>query len=217
MMDSEKTFVMGDIHGCLDMFKRLMDMIAWRPDRDRLIVLGDYVDRGENSKGVVDYILALRRCSSQIECLIGNHEALFLDFISGKDQGLYFRNGGWSTLESYRADKPEGGGELIPPDHLAYFRSLNTYMEIEEYYIVHAGFRPGLDIKKQTLEDMVWIREPFIYSTYDFGKKVIFGHTPFYEPLIMDNKIGLDTGAVYGNRLTCLELPEFRFHSVEAK
>ena len=80
--------------------------------------------------------------------------------------------------------------------------------------MVHAGFRPKVPIKEQSLDDMVWIREPFIYSDYDFGKKVVFGHTPFSEPMVMENKIGLDTGAVYGNRLTCLELPEMRFHSV---
>jgi serine/threonine protein phosphatase 1 len=73
-----------------------------------------------------------------------------------------------------------------------------------------------VEIEKQNLEDMTWIREPFIYSDYEFGKRVIFGHTPFREPLVLENKIGLDTGAVYGNRLTCLELPDLRFYSVEA-
>lgn len=75
-MNSEKTFVIGDIHGCLVMLNRLMDKIAWRPDKDRLIFLGDYIDRGENPKGVVDYILALKRCSSKVECLMGNHESM---------------------------------------------------------------------------------------------------------------------------------------------
>jgi serine/threonine protein phosphatase 1 len=71
-------------------------------------------------------------------------------------------------------------------------------------------------VERQDLDDLVWIRDPFIYSDHDFGKRVIFGHTPFSEPLIMTNKIGLDTGAVYGNRLTCLELPSLTFHFVEA-
>ena len=215
-MEKEKIFIIGDIHGCLDALKRLMDKIPWRPDRDRLIFLGDFIDRGESSKGVVDYVLALRRCSSQIDCLIGNHEVLFLDYMNGKDRGLYFRNSGWITLESYRADRPEWDGSLVPPDHMAFYQSLKTYIELEDYYVVHAGFRPGVEIEKQLLEDMTWIREPFIYSDYDFGKRVIFGHTPFHEPLVLENKIGLDTGAVYGNRLTCLELPEVRFYSVEA-
>ena len=215
-MEKEKTFIIGDIHGCLDMLRRLMDKIHWRPEKDRLIFLGDFIDRGKNSKGVVDYVLDLRRTSARIDCLVGNHEILLLDYVDGNDRGLYFLNGGWSTLESYRAGNPEEDGELIPPDHIAFYRSLQTYLELEDYYVVHAGFRPGVEIEKQVLEDMTWIREPFIYSDYDFGKRVIFGHTPFREPLVLENKIGLDTGAVYGNRLTCLELPDLRFYSVGA-
>jgi serine/threonine protein phosphatase 1 len=88
-------------------------------------------------------------------------------------------------------------------------------VELEQYYIVHAGFRPYIKIKDQSLKDMVWIREEFIYSDYNFGKVVIFGHTPLNSPLIMKNKIGIDTGAVFGNYLTCLELPKRTFHSVK--
>ena len=109
-MEKEKIFIVGDIHGCLDPLKRLMEKIPWRPDRDRLIFLGDFVDRGKNSKGVVDYVLALHRCSSQIDCLVGNHEVLLLNYMDGNDRGLYFLNGGWSTLESYRAENPEEKG-----------------------------------------------------------------------------------------------------------
>lgn len=213
-MENEKIFVVGDIHGCLDMFSRLMDKIKWEPAQDRLIFIGDYIDRGKNPKGVVDYILALTKCSDRIECLIGNHEAIFLDYLSGKDRGLFLFNGGWSTIESYQGNKLKSPDSLVPKDHLAFYKSLKTYIELQDFYIVHAGFRPGVEIENQSLEDMVWIRERFIYSDYDFGKKVIFGHTPFSEPLVSKNKIGLDTGAVYGNRLTCLELPEMKFHSV---
>jgi len=215
-MEKQKIFVIGDIHGCLDPFERLMDKIPFRPETDRLIFVGDFIDRGKNSKGVVDYVLALSKYCSQVDCLTGNHEALFLDYMNGKDHGLYFLNGGWSTLESYRAERPEGEGDLVPEKHMSFYRSLNTYLELEDYYVVHAGFRPGVEIEKQVLEDMIWIREPFIYSGYDFGKRVIFGHTPFQEPLVLDNKIGVDTGAVYGNRLTCLELPSLKFYSVKA-
>lgn len=216
-MNSEKTFVIGDIHGCLDMLNRLMDKIAWRPDKDRLIFLGDYIDRGENSKGVVDYILALNRCSSKVECLMGNHESLFLDYLSGRDGELFLMNGGESTFKSYAADKSSESDSLIPPDHMAFYKSLKPYIELQDYYIVHAGFQPGIKISEQKLEDMLWIRSPFIYSNYDFGKKVIFGHTPHIKPLVMKNKIGIDTGAARGRSLTCLEIPEMRFHSVEAK
>jgi len=215
-MNSEKTFVIGDIHGCLAMLDRLMDKIAWRPDKDRLIFLGDYIDRGENPKGVVDYILALKRCSSKVECLMGNHESMFLDYLSGKNGDFFLMNGGGSTLQSYESDKSSELDSLIPPDHMAFYKSLKPYIELQDYYIVHAGFHPGIEISKQKQKDMLWIRSPFIYSDYDFGKKVIFGHTPFIKPLVMENKIGIDTGAVHGRSLTCLEIPAMRFHSVEA-
>ena len=215
-MDMERILIVGDIHGCLDMLKRLMDKVVWRPHKDRLIFLGDYLDRGEDPKGVVDYILALSKCSLNVDCLMGNHEAMFLDYLSGRDKGLFLMNGGWNTVESYMAGKTDEDDSLVPPEHMAFFRSLKIYIELDDYYVVHAGFRPGRAIKEQTKDDMLWIRDAFIYSDYDFGKKVIFGHTPVNEPLFLENKIALDTGAAYGNRLTCLELPEMRFHSVEA-
>jgi serine/threonine protein phosphatase 1 len=214
-MDGEKVFVVGDIHGCLDMLKRLMDTIPWRPHRDRLIFIGDYIDRGDNSKGVVDYILALKSYSAFVQCLVGNHEVMLLDYLKGKHQELYLLNGGWHTMRSYQASHSEQN-LMIPPEHMSFYNSLETLVELEHYYIVHAGFRPGVKVEEQSLEDMVWIREPFFSSEYEFGKRVIFGHTPFYEPLVREDKIGIDTGAVRGNRLTCLELPEMRFHSVSA-
>lgn len=214
-MEDERIFIIGDIHGCLGMLKRLMDKIDWRPDRDRLIFLGDYIDRGEDSRGVIDFILKISQISKGVECILGNHETIFLDFLSGRDMKTFLANGGAPTLQSYR-NGPWDEGSMIPREHLAFLRSLRPWVELEDYYVVHAGLRPGVELAGQDLDDLVWIREPFIYSEHDFGKRVIFGHTPFSEPLVMANKIGLDTGAVYGNRLTCLELPSFTFHSVEA-
>lgn len=215
-MTDQRTFIISDIHGCLDMLEKLMDKITWSPDKDRLIFLGDYIDRGENPKGVVDYILDLTRRSSLVECLKGNHEAMLLDFLTGRDRFMFIINGGWKTLESYGMYESSEDDSAIPSEHRDFYESLKLYVELEDYYVVHAGFKPGLDIKKQTEDEMLWIRKSFVSSDFDFGKKIIFGHTPFKEPLIMHNKIGLDTGAVYGNRLTCLQLPEMKFHSVEA-
>ncbi len=215
-MEREKTFVVGDIHGCLHMLKRLLDEIPWRPGRDRLIFVGDCIDRGSHSKGVVDRILGLIRMDPKVTCLLGNHEAMLLDYLAGIDPEVYLANRGGTTLRNYQAEKPAGEGPMVPPDHMAFYRSLKPVLDLERYYVVHAGFRPGIEIERQSVEDMIWIREPFISSDYDFGKKVIFGHTPFSRPLIMENKIGIDTGAVYGNRLTCIELPEERFYSVSA-
>jgi len=214
-MDREKIFVIGDIHGCLDMLKRLIRQIKWNPDADQLIFIGDYVDRGEDPKGVVDFILKLKKRSALVKCLIGNHEQMLLDYLSGADRKNFLMNGGNSTLRSYNETRSNDSEPLFPQSHLDFFSSLLPMIELDEYYIVHAGFRPNLRIEDQDLDDMIWIRDEFIYSDYDFGKVVIFGHTAFDRPRIMKNKIGIDTGAVYGNSLTCLELPERKFHSVK--
>jgi serine/threonine protein phosphatase 1 len=214
-MSEEKIFIIGDVHGCLEMLKRLVDKIEWNPVSDRLIFIGDYIDRGENSKGVIDFILKLKEESAFIQCLIGNHEQMFIDYLSGVDSQSSLLNGGLTTLRSYEEVRRGKDDPLIPTSHLDFFSSLLTMIELEHYFIVHAGFLPNIEIEDQSLNDMIWIREEFIYSDYDFGKVVIFGHTPFNSPLIMKNKIGIDTGAVFGNYLTCLELPEERFHTVK--
>jgi len=215
-MDLERTFIIGDIHGCLETLERLMEAIDWHPDQDGLVFLGDYIDRGENPRGVVDYILEISEEGESVQCLLGNHEALFLDLLNGGDISNFIMNGGIHTLESYSTDGDLEGELEIPEAHIDFMKSLNPWIEMNGFYVVHAGFRPEIPIEDQRREDLLWIREPFIFSPHDFGKRVIFGHTPFYDPLIMENKIGLDTGAVYGNRLSCLELPAMRFHSVEA-
>jgi len=215
MMRWDKLFVIGDIHGQLGMLENLMAKIPWRPDKDALVFLGDYVDRGPDSRGVVDYILSLTRSYSRIGCVLGNHERMLLDYLAGVNKALYLANGGLTTLKEYARDKRSGTTLRlieIPRDHKAFYASLKSYFEIEDYYLVHAGFRPGTSMARQTETDMMWIREPFISSTFDFGKKIVFGHTPFLKPLVMKNKIGLDTGAAYGRRLCCLELPAEKFY-----
>lgn len=216
MMEKEKIFIVGDIHGCLGMLQRLMRQIPWRADVDRLIFLGDYIDRGEDSRGVIETVMEIRKNAERVDCLMGNHEKILLDFIEGRDVNTFFLNGGTSTLNSYRTFRQHYGEPLIPDEHLAFLNSLKTWIELEDYYVVHAGFRPGVELENQSLEDLLWIRDSFIFSNYRFDKRVIFGHTPFSQPLVMENKIGLDTGAVYGNKLTCLELPSLKFHFVEA-
>ena len=216
-MPAGRTLIVGDIHGCLDMLKRLVDKIGWDPGDDRLIFIGDYIDRGENSRGVIDFIIELKRASQLVQCLIGNHEQMLLDYLSGYDLNSFIMNGGLTTLQSYKQAQRKAEDPLIPASHIDYFSSLVTMVELDEYYVVHAGFRPGRPVEEQDIFDMVWIRDEFIYSGYDFGKTVIFGHTPLYTPMVLENKIGIDTGAVYGNRLTCLEIPERRFHSVTPK
>jgi serine/threonine protein phosphatase 1 len=204
-----RILAVGDIHGCLDKLKKLMDVIKWRPDEDTLIFIGDYVDRGPDSSGVIEYIIGLKKKSDRVICLMGNHETLFMDYLEGKENQVFLFNGGVQTLDSY------GGMELeVPEIHMDFLHSLQPYYQTKNYIFVHAGLRNNIPLGRQSLKDLLWIREEFITSHYNHGRRVIFGHTPYPMPLVHDNKIGIDTGAVYGGELTCLELPGVIFYAV---
>jgi serine/threonine protein phosphatase 1 len=132
-------------------------------------------------------------------------------FLNGDDRFTYLLNGGQQTLDSYLKKTVQPESFPIPPDHVEFFKSLRLYYETEEFIFVHAGLRPRTPLETQSTEDLLWIRDNFISTKYDFGKRVIFGHTPLKKPLVEPNKIGIDTGAVYGNALTCVQLPELVF------
>ena len=208
-----KIFAIGDIHGCADKLKALMKKIPVDYANDTLVFIGDYIDRGPDSFDVVDYLVDLKKQHPDIVFLKGNHEDLLQKYLDGTDRFTYLFNGGQRTLDSYlnRAHKSEFSP--IPSDHLEFYQSLVLHYETEDYLFVHAGLREKVPLDKQNPDELLWIREDFIHSKFDFGKRVIFGHTPFAEPLLLSNKIGIDTGAVYGNRLTCVQLPEIIFFS----
>lgn len=117
-------------------------------------------------------------------------------------------------MDSYSNGRSPNEANPIPTTHLDFFRDLSIYYETDQYIFVHAGLKANVPLEEQNEWDMLWIRQEFIYSDFDFGKRVIFGHTPFQKPIVLDNKIGIDTGAVYGNKLTCVELPAEKFYSV---
>ncbi len=207
-------YAIGDIHGCLDLLDGLLSEIQPDLHRDKLLFIGDYIDRGPDSKGVVDYILNLQKLypRENFICLKGNHEAMFQDFLRGIEPDLFLLNGGLSTIEAYWGanwDRPEN--LILPPEHEIFYDELQLYYETPNYLFVHGGLKPMTPLADQIEEDLLWIRGEFIASPEDFGRLVIFGHTPFKRPLIMPNKIGIDTGAVYGNLLTCLKLPQEEF------
>ena len=205
-----KLFAVGDIHGCLFNLKKLLAGIEIDYGRDCIYFLGDYIDRGSDSRGVIDFIIDLKRGRNNVFCLSGNHEELFIDYLKhGSNEDTFYLNGGLNTLISY--NYPQTLSD-IPESHLEFFTSLKLCYEIDDYIFVHAGMRPYVPFNKQVREDMLWIRDEFINSHYDFGKTVVFGHTPFRHPLIEVNKIGIDTGAVYGGKLTCVELPDRKIH-----
>jgi len=212
-----KMFAIGDIHGCLDQLRRLIRDIPADPENDTLVFIGDYIDRSNGSPDVVDYILGLKKTYQKMICLCGNHESMLLKYLDGADEEMYLFNGGAMTLNDYGIsllDSPRIRKAKIPADHLRFYESLLPYYETDQFIFVHAGLRPGIPLARQSVQDMQWIRQAFIDSGYDFGKRVLFGHTHFSAPLVAENKIGIDTGAVYGGRLTCAELPTLKFYQV---
>jgi serine/threonine protein phosphatase 1 len=181
---------------------------------DLLVFLGDYIDRGPQSFEVVDYLVDMQKRYDNTIFLKGNHEEMLEKYLSGEDRITYLVNGGQQTLESYMNRLRPEGEPAIPHTHIEFFKFLRPFYETPQYIFVHAGLKNKVPLEKQRNEDLFWIRKRFIESKYDFGKMVVFGHTPLHEPLLLPNKIGIDTGAVYGNRLTCVRLPELVFYTV---
>jgi len=195
----------------------LIQSIRADPQNDTLIFIGDYIDRGNFSSEVVDYVIRLKSEYKNIVCLLGNHEHMLIHYLEGVDEDLYLENGGIATLHSYGisgSEEPEKRKAKIPREHWQFFEALLPHYETSNYIFVHAGLKPAFPLHEQTMHDLLWIRHEFIDVEDDFGKMVIFGHTPLSYPLIMPNKIGIDTGAVYGGKLTCVELPAVKIHQV---
>jgi serine/threonine protein phosphatase 1 len=208
-----KIFVVGDIHGCFDKLCALMGKIPINYAQDQLIFIGDYIDRGQSSVDVVDYLMGFKKRVPGTLFLKGNHEDMLHNYLDGSDRFTYMLNGGQRTLDEYLKRSNNAKAFPIPSEHLEFFNSLHLYYQTEDYIFVHAGLREKVPLESQEKTDLLWIRDEFIHSDFNFGKRVIFGHTPFKEPLLQSNKIGIDTGAVYGNRLTCVQLPEMEFFS----
>jgi serine/threonine protein phosphatase 1 len=209
-------FVIGDIHGCADELRRLIDALPLAAG-DQVVFLGDYIDRGAESKEVVDFLISLRRSCLDIEFIYlkGNHEDMLLSYLglSGSHGEMFMVNGGKATLASYGLNQwplpPDEALRAIPRDHLEFFQGLLPFYVMESFLCVHAGIHPQKSLADQSQEDLLWIRNKFIYSSHELPQTVLFGHTPQASVLYdLPYKIGLDTGLVYGNMLTCLELDE---------
>ncbi|MBU0480193.1 MAG: serine/threonine protein phosphatase [Proteobacteria bacterium] len=214
---SGKIFAIGDLHGCFAKLQKLLSRIPYEPGRDRLVFLGDYIDRGPDTAKVLDLLCELKEQSPDLIALLGNHEYLLLEYHRSGDPALlpYLRKMGIdSTLKSYGVHTGFSLRSLsfMPAAHLDFLENLRLYWESEEYIFAHAGLEPGVPLTEQDATSFCEARDSFLSSTVDFGKKVIFGHTEFELPLVTPNKIGIDTGAVYGNILTAVELPGEHFY-----
>lgn len=209
-MSAGATFVIGDIHGCLDEVDLLLATLAPRR-QDTVCFLGDYIDRGPSPRGVVDRLLELE--SSGVPCVFlkGNHEDMFLDFLGedGHHGDVFLANGGRTTLQSYGLSGHSGpdAAARLPDAHLDFFRRLRLRATFGRFECVHAGLRPERPFADQREEDLTWIRGEFIAADHPFPYTVLYGHTPQREiNLQLPGKVGLDTGLVYGGKLSCLEL-----------
>jgi len=209
-MARTRAFVIGDIHGCVDELDRLLDALVPTP-HDTLVFLGDYIDRGPAPQAVVDRLLQLSRLGPRCVFLKGNHEDMFLSFLGegGGHGDSFLSNGGATTLRSYGLEGRLGAvrGEHLPAAHLRFFRTLTLQHRHDAFLCVHAGLDPTLALDQQREDDLLWIRSAFCDRDHPFPFTVVYGHTPYPDVHIdLPYKIGLDTGCVYGNMLSCLEL-----------
>lgn len=212
-----KIFAIGDIHGCAAKLDLLLNRLPFDRNHDTLVFLGDYLDRGPDVKGVLDRLCQLRADGVHLVPLMGNHEYLLLEYHRSGDQALlpYLRRLGLeNTLESYGGASLSALAslEFMPKEHRDFLAALQPYWETEEYIFVHAGLRHDQPLADQDISDLCEVREPFLSEERDYGRRVIFGHTPFATPLLTPFRTGIDTGAVYGNLLTAVELPGLYFH-----
>ena len=225
--DGLRIYAIGDVHGRLDLLREMHDRIAAdraaRPCHAvRLIHLGDYIDRGPDSAGVVDCLIELLHRGEAV-CLAGNHDLSVLAFLrKPSESGEYWlRYGGVESLASWGIDidaprlanRPWGAvrdalADALPDAHRAFFHGLPFMERHGDFLFVHAGVRPGVALEKQRVADLTMIREPFLSHEGDFGAVIVHGHTIVAEPDIRPFRVGLDTGAWRSGILSCLVLED---------
>ena len=217
-------FAVGDIHGEIELLEELLAKLPHGED-DRFVFVGDYVDRGPDSRAVVDRLIAFSR---ERECvfLLGNHESMFLDFLGWRKPeyfagDAFLMNGGDRTLASYgyfELDEPSQENFQLPPEHAIFYQKLKLFHVDGDYLFVHAGLGRGLlaetdleyALRRIHPEDLLWDRGS-VDLPHCLGVTVVYGHTPSLDFEVRWNapfSIGIDTGAVYGGRLTALRLPD---------
>ncbi|WP_413207311.1 metallophosphoesterase family protein [Rhodospirillum sp. A1_3_36] len=220
----EVVYAIGDIHGELRLLERLLDAIQedFRRNADSchgtVIFLGDYVDRGEDSRGVVERLLQAPPPGFQYRFLAGNHEQALLNFLNDPRGGTaWLEFGGLATLLSYGVSVSAGQSSLsrlrmardafrqaLPDSHLSFFSGLEKIIVLGDYAFVHAGIWPGRSLDKQKVDDLLWIRSPFLESRAQHEKRIVHGHTIVEQVVIRDNRISVDTGAYATGRLSAV-------------
>ena len=230
--DNKRLYVIGDIHGRLDLLDRMIVAIERDAKQSQVetltVTLGDYVDRGPKSRGVLDRLLASPFPGDYV-ALKGNHEALLLAFLNDPSVGLHWQHlGGLATLQSFGIRMPplmaarnfeqavEQLRAALSPEQMKFLNSLKMSLTAGRYFLCHAGVRPGIPLDRQSDEDLLWIRDEFLDSAADYGKIVVHGHTPVVDPQVRPNRINIDTGAFATGRLTCVVLEGDRHRFITA-
>ncbi len=221
--ERSRLYVIGDIHGRSDLLDRIIGEIAREHERDPVadaltVTLGDYIDRGPDSRGVIERLLR-NPFPTEFIPLKGNHELLLETFLRDPSVADHWRHlGGLETLHSYGVrvsslmmgrnydQAAKALAEALPAAHLEFIAALKTSLAVGRYFLCHAGVRPGVPLERQSEEDLLWIRELFLASRADFGRIVVHGHTPCEQPEVLPNRINVDTGAFMTGRLTCAVL-----------
>lgn len=207
-----KTIVIGDTHGCYNELKALYATLrkngVYNKRKDRLIFLGDYIDRGSDSRKVVGFIKNLQKHNKNVIALMGNHEDMFLNYLKGVDDSWTW-NGSNATIESYKGYVKHFNNDI------EWMKSLPLYYEDEHFIYVHAGIDVNKPMAEQSKHTLLWVREPFIYNHNEYHKRVIFGHTPTFnlnsdsKPVkTYNNNVDIDTGCVFGGALTALVIED---------
>jgi serine/threonine protein phosphatase 1 len=218
-----RIYAIGDVHGRVDLlnaaFERIDATLKAHPIKQSVqVFLGDYIDRGPNSREVIDALIARKKQHAMV-CLKGNHESYAVQFLSDPSVLEEWKQfGGTSTLLSYQVNPssrndPQPPEEVVkafrqalPTSHRRFLEGLGLSFTCGDFFFTHAGVRPGIPLGQQREQDLLWIREDFLLHEEDFGKIIVHGHTPAKEPDVRPNRINIDTGAYATGRLTCLVL-----------
>jgi serine/threonine protein phosphatase 1 len=229
--DGIRIYAVSDIHGCADLLKNVFTAIDHHlahtePMRALHVFLGDYIDRGPDSRQTIDLLIERSRRHESI-FLKGNHEAFLLEVLEDASRLDAWREyGGLPTLMSYglapsMKPDPEEQIELVqallhgmPDHHRDFFKSLRSSFTCGDFFFAHAGVRPGVPLRRQREEDLLWIRDEFLHSDEDFGKFVVHGHTPVPKAEFRPNRINIDTGAYATGILTLLTIQGERMFAI---
>lgn len=194
-------YAISDIHGCAKTFRYLVEERLQLKPTDKLYLLGDYIDRGPDSKGVIDFILDLRSRGYAVTTLMGNHESLMLQAPENPQYlSTWLRNGGQATLQSFGVQQVSD----IPAEYVSFMNQLEYYIELPDYLLVHAGFNFRSDNPFTDFDAMIWIRQFIVKEKFTKGRRIVHGHTPTMASAILaavrppaHSVINIDGGCVY--------------------